>query len=315
MEMGFNNSRWRQARVPGGAVAGRGPWQPGGAMGGMSPQELAVPSCSANVTVQCRSQAGRLIQPLCSQPPPPAWILCARPCTNSPSLGGDGGRRGKCMDLCSQLLPVADGELKQGQGDAHFSWWQEERPVVSQSPLAWETPKGHVGSSRHSQRLQGWAWLLARSCFTFMCEEKSSIHGTSWFLSHPLHPQRGPGWPLVQYGHLRYVRSRRRLFPPVTSKAHTVQRPPHTPYTRHPWAGTAQREACQPHAPVRAAKLARIPHGKSLLLSWRADPAAPTHPLLPARALHLQLHEPLLRNGWHKAEPSLFIASEFQHLI
>lgn len=59
-----------------------------------------------------------------------------------PLSWGGGGRRGKCMDLCSQLLPVADGELKQGQGEAHFSSWQEERPVVSQSPLSWETPQG-----------------------------------------------------------------------------------------------------------------------------------------------------------------------------
>lgn len=81
-------------------------------MGGMSPQELAVPSCGANVTARCRSQAGRLRQPLRSQPPP-ARILHARPCTNSPSLGGRGEKREMHGPICSQLLPVAKaGELK-----------------------------------------------------------------------------------------------------------------------------------------------------------------------------------------------------------
>lgn len=85
-------------------------------MGGMSPQELAVPSCTANITVRSRSQAGRLTQPLCSQPPP-AQTLCAQPHTNSPFLTGTRG----------QLLPMADDELKQGQGDAHCAWWQGEK--------------------------------------------------------------------------------------------------------------------------------------------------------------------------------------------
>lgn len=73
-------------------------------MGGMSPQELAVPSCGANVTARYRSQAGRLIQPLCSQPPP-AWILCARPCTNSPSLGGAGGEEGNAWTYAASCSP------------------------------------------------------------------------------------------------------------------------------------------------------------------------------------------------------------------
>lgn len=67
--------------------------RPHAAMGGMSPQELAVPSCTANVTVQSRSQAGRLTQPLCSQPPL-AWIRCAQPHTHSPFLVGLGGEEG-----------------------------------------------------------------------------------------------------------------------------------------------------------------------------------------------------------------------------
>lgn len=71
------------------------------------------------------------------------------------------------MDLCGRLLPVADDELKRGQGDARFSRWHGKRPVVSQSPLSRETPEGHVGGSWHSQHLQGWAWLLVSRCSTF----------------------------------------------------------------------------------------------------------------------------------------------------
>ena len=72
------------------------------------------------------------------------------------------------MDLCGQLLPMADDELKRGQGDAHFSWWHRKRPVVLQSPLSRETPKGHVRRSQQSQQLQGWAWLLVSCCSTIM---------------------------------------------------------------------------------------------------------------------------------------------------
>lgn len=86
----------------GGATAGRGPRRPHTAMGGMSPQELAVPSCGANVTVRCRSQAGRLTQLLRSRPPP-ARILCAQPHTNCPSLGGPGNKR----EMYGPMRPAA----------------------------------------------------------------------------------------------------------------------------------------------------------------------------------------------------------------
>jgi len=62
------------------------------AMGGTSPQELAVPSCAANVTAPCGSQAGRFAQLLGSRPPP-AQILRARSHTDSPFLGRPGEKR------------------------------------------------------------------------------------------------------------------------------------------------------------------------------------------------------------------------------
>lgn len=73
----------------------------------------------------------------------------------------------------------------------------------------------------------------------------------------------------------------------------------HPVHTCHPCAGTTQQEACQQHTPVQAVMLAWTPHRRSLLLSWRADPAAPTHPLLPTQVLHPQLHKVLPQNGWH----------------
>lgn len=56
---------------------------------------------------------------------------------------------------------------------------------------------------------------------------KGEIQHSSWFLSHPLRPWMGAGWPLVQNGPVLHMLSGRRLFPAIT-KVHTVQQPPHT---------------------------------------------------------------------------------------
>lgn len=88
MEMVFNNSLWRQGRGE-----GTGPRR---AMAGMSPQELAVPSCSTDVSA---GQPG-------SPSPSAAGILCAQPHKHGPFNGGTGEEE-EILISCSPVLMVS----------------------------------------------------------------------------------------------------------------------------------------------------------------------------------------------------------------
>lgn len=83
MEMVFNNSLWRQ-----GSGEGTGPRR---AMAGMSPQELAVPSCSTDVTA---GQPG-------SHSPSPAKNTAPSP--------GERERKRKCKDEAASCSPALMG--------------------------------------------------------------------------------------------------------------------------------------------------------------------------------------------------------------
>lgn len=136
MEMGFNHSCWRQACVLGGGCSGEGAVAARHSYGRNVPsgtrcsflrsqRHCAVqePARKAHTAPLLPASSGK--DPVC---------LAPHKQTAAPLSGRQGKKKRRVKNACSQLLPTADDELKRGQGDAHFSWWYGERPVVSQKP-------------------------------------------------------------------------------------------------------------------------------------------------------------------------------------
>lgn len=142
--------KWLSVTASGDGGSGEGTG-PRTAMAGMSPQELAVPSCSTHVTAKSsQAHPAPLLQLLQQGSCEPS------PTNTAPSPGGNGEKKGNAWIHASSCSPVLRVSSREARG-THAAPRDVAKGLVK-PPC--ESPVRHVGGSQHSQRLQGWLWLL-----------------------------------------------------------------------------------------------------------------------------------------------------------
>lgn len=178
MEMVFNNSLWRRPRS---------------AMAGMSPQELAVPSCSTDVRAEQ--------EPSEALTAPPA----AQPHKHSPCSRGRQGRKGKVW--------IHEPSCSSGMRVRH----REARGCSQRcGQRSCKAPHGSCKGFPAQPAPPGVALAVGERLLR-LCVRGEIRHSQHWFLCHLLCSWRGAGWALLWHGHFVCVGSRRRLRGPTNT--------------------------------------------------------------------------------------------------